>query len=207
MNVSTAVHSDSFTGQPFTNLSHLLRREHDFPRPTLAPSCGTLVTLPAKRLISFFLAVNVGFSYSNKSVTDSPTAAKDVYAFLQLFFEAYPGYAAAPFSSQCYWVIRDVAAPSSFPHPPLVAAESYGGIYAPHIATKINHQNKALESRARDNSLSVSSTRRINLSTVMIGNGKCGRLSIRETFLLTGCERFDRATDATGCYCYQRLPW
>ncbi|KAG8950045.1 hypothetical protein FRC04_008125 [Tulasnella sp. 424] len=110
--------------------------------------------------------VNVGFSYSNKSVTDSPTAAKDVYAFLQLFFQAYPEYAATPFS---------------------IAAESYGGIYAPHIATEINRRNKALEGRARHNSLSVSSTRRIELDTVMIGNGLTEPLTQLGVIAINAC--------------------
>ncbi|KIO34181.1 hypothetical protein M407DRAFT_3629 [Tulasnella calospora MUT 4182] len=94
--------------------------------------------------------VNVGFSYSNTSVTDSPTAAQDVYAFLQLFFKAYPKYASAPFS---------------------IAAESYGGVYAPHIATAINRKNKALERRAQAPHSSISSSKLINLSTLMLGNG------------------------------------
>ncbi|KAG9025357.1 hypothetical protein FS837_004961 [Tulasnella sp. UAMH 9824] len=94
--------------------------------------------------------VNVGFSYSNTSVTDSPTAAEDVYAFLQLFFKAYPKYAEAPFS---------------------IAAESYGGVYAPHIATAINRKNKALKRQTRATHSSIPSSKFINLSTVMLGNG------------------------------------
>ncbi|KAG8915829.1 hypothetical protein FRC01_003494 [Tulasnella sp. 417] len=91
--------------------------------------------------------VNVGFSYSNTSVTDSPTAAEDVYAFLQLFFKAYPKYGSAPFS---------------------IAAESYGGVYAPHIATAINRKNKALEHQTRVKHSLASSSKLINLSTLLL---------------------------------------
>ena len=64
--------------------------------------------------------VNVGYSYSDdgSSVSTSPVAAEDVYAFLQLFLNRYPEYASAPFH---------------------LAAESYGGTYAPNIASVIHN--------------------------------------------------------------------
>jgi cathepsin A (carboxypeptidase C) len=89
--------------------------------------------------------VNVGYSYSDSTVNNTPAAAEDVYAFLQLFFSKYSEYASLPFS---------------------IAAESYGGHYAPHIAHTIYKGNKALRSKGV-----ASKTQHINLSTVMIGNG------------------------------------
>lgn len=91
-------------------------------------------------------AINVGYSYSESggTINNTPAAAEDVYAFLQLFLNRYPKYSTAPFS---------------------VAAESYGGHYAPHIASTINKHNKEK---------SVAPTpgvKRINLSSVLIGNG------------------------------------
>lgn len=51
--------------------------------------------------------VAVGYSYTEgEQVSDTPQAAEDVYAFLQLFFKKFPEYSTQEFS---------------------VAAESYGG--------------------------------------------------------------------------------
>ncbi|KAG8904827.1 hypothetical protein FRB99_001083 [Tulasnella sp. 403] len=90
--------------------------------------------------------VNVGYSYSQSgTVNNTPAAAEDVYAFLQLFLSRYPEYEAAPFS---------------------VAAESYGGHYAPHIASTIYQKNKANQLSGRS-----ARTKQINLNSVLIGNG------------------------------------
>jgi cathepsin A (carboxypeptidase C) len=35
--------------------------------------------------------LNVGFSYGSNGATNTNAAAKDVYAFLQLFFKKFPG--------------------------------------------------------------------------------------------------------------------
>ncbi|KAJ3526965.1 hypothetical protein NMY22_g9960 [Coprinellus aureogranulatus] len=90
--------------------------------------------------------VNVGFSYADgsTSVNSSPVAGKDVYAFLQLFFERYPKYAKAPFH---------------------IAAESYGGTYAPNFASVIHKANKDLKAR-EDAKL-----KHINLASVVLANG------------------------------------
>ncbi|KAG9019710.1 hypothetical protein FRB90_010980 [Tulasnella sp. 427] len=90
--------------------------------------------------------VNVGFSYSSVNVTDSTTSAEDVYAFLQIFFKAFPQYAEPSFH---------------------VHSHGYGGVHGPIIASTINQKNKEL----RQNSQLSSRIKRINLSTVMIGNG------------------------------------
>ena len=89
--------------------------------------------------------VGVGYSYSsdNSMVNTSPTASVDVWSFLELFLIRYPKYAKAPFH---------------------LAAESYGGIFAPNIAALIQQKNKEFY-------LSPSSNPRINLASVIIGNG------------------------------------
>lgn len=86
--------------------------------------------------------VQVGYSYSDveEIVDNSGKSAQDVYAFLQLFFKRFPTYADLPFT---------------------VAAESYGGHYAPHIAAEIHKHNKeATEGHVP-----------IKLDSIMIGNG------------------------------------
>ena len=60
--------------------------------------------------------VNVGYSYSSGSVSDTVAAGKDVYAFLELFFQQFPQYNGLPFH---------------------IAAESYGGHYVPVFASEI----------------------------------------------------------------------
>ncbi|OJD15711.1 hypothetical protein AJ78_04046 [Emergomyces pasteurianus Ep9510] len=65
--------------------------------------------------------VNVGYSYSGGSVSDTNAAAKDVYALLTLFFEQFPQYA------------------SQFFH---IAGESYAGHYIPVFASEILSHKK-----------------------------------------------------------------
>ncbi|KDN43137.1 hypothetical protein RSAG8_06290, partial [Rhizoctonia solani AG-8 WAC10335] len=66
-----------------------------------------------------------GYSYSTSShvIDSSQEAAKDFYAFLQLFLARFPQYADRPFH---------------------VLSESHGGQYATNFADYINRQNKAL---------------------------------------------------------------
>jgi len=89
--------------------------------------------------------VNVGFSYAKdgNGVYSSQRAARDVYSFLELFLNRFPEYSKQPFH---------------------LATESYGGIYAPHIASVIYKENQKT-------TLMSSSLIRINLASVMIGNG------------------------------------
>ncbi|KAI0320054.1 Alpha/Beta hydrolase protein [Amylostereum chailletii] len=93
--------------------------------------------------------VGVGFSYSdhNSTIETSPVAGQDVYAFLQLFLERHPKYATLPFH---------------------IAAESYGGTYAPHFASIIHRKNKELPEE--DDRIS-SGLRKINLASVILANG------------------------------------
>lgn len=65
--------------------------------------------------------VNVGFSYSSSSVSNTVAASKDVYALLTLFFEEFPEYAEQDFH---------------------IAGESYAGHYIPVFAAEILSHKK-----------------------------------------------------------------
>lgn len=66
--------------------------------------------------------VNVGFSYSSNSVSNTVAAGKDIYALLTLFFKQFPEYAKQPFH---------------------IAGESYAGHYIPVFASEIlSHKNR-----------------------------------------------------------------
>jgi cathepsin A (carboxypeptidase C) len=90
--------------------------------------------------------INVGFSYSDdgSTINNSPAAGKDVYAFLELFLNRFPKYSTQPFH---------------------IAAESYGGTYAPNIATVIHQENKALALKPN------AAIKKINLASVVLANG------------------------------------
>lgn len=67
--------------------------------------------------------VNVGFSYSSGSVSNTIAAGKDVYAFLELFFKQFPQYKKPDFH---------------------IAGESYAGHYIPVFATEIlSHEDRS----------------------------------------------------------------
>lgn len=66
--------------------------------------------------------VNVGYSYSSSSVTSTTAAGKDVYAFLELFFQQFPEYTDLKFH---------------------IAGESYAGHYIPQFAAEIlSHEER-----------------------------------------------------------------
>ncbi|KAF7714553.1 Carboxypeptidase [Penicillium ucsense] len=66
--------------------------------------------------------VNVGYSYSGSSVSDTVAAGKDVYALMSLFFKQFPEYAKQDFH---------------------IAGESYAGHYIPVFASEIlSHKNR-----------------------------------------------------------------
>jgi cathepsin A (carboxypeptidase C) len=89
--------------------------------------------------------VGTGFSYSkDETVNNTPDAAKDIYAFLQLFLGRFRKYADAPFH---------------------VAAESYGGTYGPHIASVIHGANKDVAFAP------APGIKHINLASVILANG------------------------------------
>lgn len=92
--------------------------------------------------------VNVGYSYSSdgSTVNTSPVAGQDVYAFLELFLSRYTKYADLPFH---------------------LAAESYGGTYAPNIASIIHKKNQELAL----SSAPAPKLRTIHLASVILANG------------------------------------
>ncbi|KAJ8610245.1 hypothetical protein MRB53_038648 [Persea americana] len=66
--------------------------------------------------------VNVGYSYSGSSVSNTVAAGKDVYALLTLFFKQFPEYAKQDFH---------------------ISGESYAGHYIPVFANEImSHKNR-----------------------------------------------------------------
>ncbi|KAK5155737.1 hypothetical protein LTR04_005741 [Oleoguttula sp. CCFEE 6159] len=65
--------------------------------------------------------VNVGYSYSGKSVSNTVAAGKDVYALLTLFFKQFPEYAHQDFH---------------------ISGESYAGHYIPVFANEILSHKK-----------------------------------------------------------------
>ena len=66
--------------------------------------------------------VNVGYSYSGSSVSNTVAAGKDVYALLTLFFDQFPEYSRQPFH---------------------IAGESYAGHYIPVFASEIlSHKDR-----------------------------------------------------------------
>ncbi|KDN47962.1 hypothetical protein K437DRAFT_255694 [Tilletiaria anomala UBC 951] len=101
-------------------------------------------------------ASGVGYSYSEEgTINNTPAAAVDIYAFLQLFMQKFPKYASLPFH---------------------MAAESYGGMYLPNFSNYIWKQNQALRSVAASASAHKATKhavapQHINLTSVLIGNG------------------------------------
>jgi len=96
--------------------------------------------------------VGVGYSYSDSgSVDNSPAAAEDVHAFLQLFTARYGKY-------------RD--------NDLHISGESYAGTYLPPIAHVIHSENqKKSTSTSSTSSSSVAPLPKLNFKSVMIGNG------------------------------------
>ncbi|KAH7089319.1 Alpha/Beta hydrolase protein [Auriculariales sp. MPI-PUGE-AT-0066] len=91
--------------------------------------------------------VDVGFSYrtGGSGVNNSPAAAEDIWAFVQLFISRFPEYED-----------REIH----------LAAESYGGHYAPNIAAAIHKHNEELRLAKAPTPL-----KRINLASVILANG------------------------------------
>jgi cathepsin A (carboxypeptidase C) len=90
--------------------------------------------------------VNVGYSYSadGSTINNSPAAAEDVLAFLELFLSRFPKYSKAGFH---------------------LAAESYGGHFGPNIASVIHNKNKQLRVAP------VPNQPIINLESLILANG------------------------------------
>ncbi|KAK0535214.1 hypothetical protein OC842_002380 [Tilletia horrida] len=96
--------------------------------------------------------VGVGFSYSRYGVptNDADQGARDVYAFLRIFLSALPRFAENEF---------------------VLAAESYGGRYAPRYAAEMVDRNAEIEQRAARAGREVDRSQLVNIKGVAIGNG------------------------------------
>ncbi|KAF0450711.1 peptidase S10, serine carboxypeptidase [Gigaspora margarita] len=98
---------------------------------------------------------NAGYSYGNY-ISDTTTAAQDTYAFLQLFFNAFPKYSNLTFH---------------------IGGESYGGHWAPALANIIQSKNNA----------TTQNNTKINLDSILIGNGLVDPLIQFQTFPTMAC--------------------
>ena len=87
--------------------------------------------------------VGVGFSYADygETVETTEDAARNVYAFITIFFETFSEFAGRPLH---------------------LAGESYAGKYLPVFASYIYDQNRVANAAGRNP---------INLQSVLIGNG------------------------------------
>ncbi|KAG1055815.1 hypothetical protein G6F43_002253 [Rhizopus delemar] len=110
--------------------------------------------------------LNVGYSYGSGGATNTNAAAKDVYAFLQLFFKQFPQYADLDFH---------------------VSGESYAGHYIPAIGGAINRNNKG-----NFNSLELFHNKEtlvpVNLKSLLIGNGLTDPLIQYKYYAKMACE-------------------
>jgi cathepsin A (carboxypeptidase C) len=91
---------------------------------------------------------------------NAASAAVDVHAFLQLFFSRFPELSAKPFH---------------------IAGESWGGQVVPHIALTIFHKNQEI-------ALGKSLGKKINLASILLGNGMTDALSQFPTLAEYICE-------------------
>ncbi|KAH9950085.1 peptidase S10 serine carboxypeptidase [Amylocystis lapponica] len=93
----------------------------------------------------FFLdqPVGVGFSYADfgETIETTEDAARNVHAFISIFFETFPQFAGRPLH---------------------LAGESYGGRYLPAFAGYVYDQNTIAKAEGRGT---------LNLKSVLIGNG------------------------------------
>ncbi|OSX56451.1 hypothetical protein POSPLADRAFT_1160107 [Postia placenta MAD-698-R-SB12] len=103
--------------------------------------------------------VGVGFSYADygESVNTTPEAAKDIAAFVAIFFEHFSKFKGRAFH---------------------MAGESYGGRYIPVFAAEVYDQNVKLVDAGMTP---------INLSSIMIGNGCTDDLTMLSSYYDMQC--------------------
>ncbi|KAF5320272.1 hypothetical protein D9611_011383 [Ephemerocybe angulata] len=103
--------------------------------------------------------VGVGFSYASHGeyVSTTEEAAKDIAAFVHVFFEHFKKFQGNPFH---------------------MAGESYGGRYIPIFAAEVYDQNRRLVEEG---------LQPINLSSIMIGNGKTDFMSMYPAYYEVVC--------------------
>ncbi|KAF9779565.1 peptidase S10 serine carboxypeptidase [Thelephora terrestris] len=109
----------------------------------------------------FFLdqPVGVGFSYADygEVVETTEDAAKNVHAFITIFFETFPQFSGRPFH---------------------LAGESYAGRYLPVFAGEVVDKNVVAAAEGRPT---------INLKSVLIGNGITDYTTLYEGRYMTEC--------------------
>ncbi|BFZ62094.1 hypothetical protein YB2330_003173 [Saitoella coloradoensis] len=112
--------------------------------------------------------VNVGYSYGDESVSNTVAAGQDVYALLTLFFKQFPEYADLPFH---------------------IAGESYAGHYIPVFAKEIlAHSNReSHDFHVSTTESALASVPKINLESVLIGNGLTDPLTQYEFYPDMAC--------------------
>ncbi|KAI0276746.1 serine carboxypeptidase [Russula aff. rugulosa BPL654] len=103
--------------------------------------------------------IGVGFSYAEhgQSVSTSEEAARDIAAFVAIFFENFPSFKGRAFH---------------------MAGESYGGRYIPLFASAVYDQNAELVRK---------SLTPINLTSVIIGNGITDPFTMVEGYYSMTC--------------------
>ena len=119
------------------------------PKPTYSSLINRMLyshninPVPALSDSSQLLRVGVGFSYADygETVETTEDAARNVHAFITIFFETFSDFAGRPLH---------------------LSGESYAGKYLPVFASYIYDQNRAAEAAGRNP---------INLQSVLIGNG------------------------------------
>ncbi|KAL9932251.1 hypothetical protein V8E36_009023 [Tilletia maclaganii] len=114
--------------------------------------------------------VGVGFSYTRYGVHtyDADQGAVDVYAFLRIFFSAFPKFAGNDF---------------------VMTAESYGGRYIPRYAAEVVDRNAAIVQKAARKGEEVDNSKLINLKSVAIGNGLTARSHQMTSYYDMTCTR------------------
>ncbi|KAE8183332.1 hypothetical protein CF328_g8218 [Tilletia controversa] len=114
--------------------------------------------------------VDVGYSYTRYGVHtyDADQGAKDLYAFLRIFFSAFPRFG-----------------PNEF----VLTSESYGGRYAPRYAAEIVDRNANIIHKAARKGEDVDKSKLINLKSVAIGNGLTARSHQMGSYYDMTCSR------------------
>ena len=128
---------------------------------SISSDCNTTIHNPYSwnekvNIIYLDQPIGTGFSYASdgSSVSTLADLSTDVYAFLQVFLQRFPQYAANPFH---------------------IAAESWGGHYAPYIGSHIFRRNKESQNRPFPGQIYV------KFASIMLGNGLTDPASQFET--------------------------
>jgi hypothetical protein len=134
-------------------------------------------------VLSLNQLVNVGFSYSSdgSAISNTLAAAKDVWSFLELFLTRFPEYARTDF---------------------YLAAESYGGHYAPNIASAIYRKTTNIKEIGN-----IEGFKGVNVKSVIFTNGitePYTHLGTVPDFLCTDRTQYLVAMDPSAPSCAQR---